>query len=149
MLAACGDPASGTFIGCLPIDFNLSTGTQMKTSFSTSALPRVFCGFCFDPDISSAYENPPHSCTADSQCTNGFFTQCRQHNNGAFRNSLATSYSETGTPAGTSLADGQPHSATLISSFCIPPSYDPIVDPSGELPGPGAVSLPGSSQFIP
>jgi len=36
-----------------------------------------------------------------------------------------------------------------VSVFCIPPSYNGIVDPSGELPGPGAVSLPGQSQFIP
>ena len=56
---------------------------------------------------------------------------------------------EGGTPANACIGDGADHAATLVSVFCIPPSYDPIVDPSGELPGPGAVSLPGTSKFIP
>jgi hypothetical protein len=140
---------SGTFIGCLPIGFNLSSGTQTLTSFATAAQARVFCGFCFDPEVSSAFENPPHACTADADCTTGSFTSCRQHSNGAFRNVFATTITETGTPAGACLSDGTPHPSTLVSIFCIPPSYDPIVDPSGELPGPGAVSLPGAALFIP
>ena len=40
--------------------------------------------------------------------------------------------------------------ATLAGIFCVPPSYNGIVDPSAELPGPGAVSLPGTAQlFVP
>jgi len=41
------------------------------------------------------------------------------------------------------------HPATQVIVFCIPPSYNGIVDPSGELPGPGAVALPGTAKFIP
>ena len=150
MLASGCNPVSGsTFLGCLPVDFGLSTSTQTKTSFSTAAQARVICGFCFDPDVSVAFENPPHTCTADTDCTNGFFTSCRQQSNGAFRNTFATTISETGTPPNVCIADGAKHPATLVSVFCIPPSYNGIVDPSGELPGPGAVSLPGQSQFIP
>ena len=150
MLASGCSPVSGsTFLGCLPVDFILSTDTQTKTSFSTAAQPRVFCGFCFDPDVTVAFENPPHTCTADTDCTNGSFTSCRQQSNGAFRNTFATTISETGTPPNVCIADGAKHPATLVSVFCIPPSYNGIVDPSGELPGPGAVSLPGQSQFIP
>jgi len=142
-------PPNGTFIGDLPIPFALSTGTQTKNSFATSAQPRVFCGFCFDPNVSSAFENPPHPCTSDAQCTNGSFNSCRQHNNGAFRNSFATTITETGSTDNSCIADGAAHAAMLVSVFCIPPSYDAIVDPNGELPGPGAVSLPGQAQFIP
>ena len=140
--------ASGSFIGCLPVDFNLSSGTQTLTSFATAAQARVFCGFCFDA-ISGGYESPPHRCTADTDCTNGNFTSCRQHSNGAFRNPFATSISETGTPPNVCIDDGASHPETLVSAFCIPPSYDPIIDPSGELPGPGAVALPGTAKFIP
>jgi hypothetical protein len=142
-------PPAGTFIGDLPIPYALSTGTQSKTSFATSAQPRVFCGFCFDPNVSSAFESPPHPCTSDAQCTTGDFTSCRQHNNGAFRNSFATTITETGAEAGVCVASAVPYPSTLVSVFCVPPSYDPIVDPSGELPGPGAVSLPGTGQFVP
>src|SRR5262249_17798707 len=127
----------------------LTTGTQTKTAFTTSAQQRVFCGYCFDPDISNAFEDPPHSCTADSECTNGSFSSCRQQSNGASRNVFATTITETGTPANSGIAVGADHSAPLVSVFCIPPSYNPIVDPSGELPGPGAVSLPGTSKYIP
>jgi len=141
--------ASGTFLGCLPIAFGLSTGTQTKTSFATAAQTLVFCGFCFDPNVTNAFENPPHPCTSDAECTTPNFTSCRQQSNGAFRNSFATTITETGTPPNVSIADCQPHNATLVSVFCIPPSYNGIVDPSGELPGPGAVSLPGQAQFIP
>ena len=141
--------ANGSFIGCLPVDFGLSTETQTKTAFSTSGQARVFCGYCFDPDITLSFENPPHTCTADTDCTNGSFTSCQQQSNGAFRNTFATTVTETGTPPNACIADGADHNATLVSVFCIPPSYDPIVDPSGELPGPGAVSLPGTSKFLP
>jgi hypothetical protein len=144
----CPQPA-GTFIGDLPIPFNLTTGSQTKTSFATGAQPRVICGFCFDPNVSSAFENPPHACSSDAQCTTGFFDSCRQHNNGAFRNPFATTVTETGSSPSACIGTGTPQPTTLASVFCIPPSYDPIVDPSGELPGPGAVSLPGTAQFLP
>jgi hypothetical protein len=87
-------------------------------------------------------------CTADTDCTNGSFTQCRQHSDGAFRSTFATTMSETGSPAGC-LADGAAHPATLVSVLCIPPSYDGIVDPAWRLPGPAALSLPGQAQLIP
>jgi hypothetical protein len=146
----CPQPA-GTFIGDLPIPFALSTGTQSKTSFATTAQPRVFCGFCFDPNISSAFANPPDPCSSDAECVARAddYDSCRQFNNGAFRNAFATTITETGAQPGVCIADGSLQPTTLVSVFCIPPSYDPIVDPSGELPGPGAVSLPGTAQFLP
>jgi len=147
--SGCSPGSSTSFIGCLPVPFGLTSGTQTKTSFATGAQARVFCGFCFDATLTQAFENPPHSCTADGQCTNGNFRSCRQHSNGAFRNNAATTITETGTSPNVCIGDGLNHAATLVSVFCIPPSYNTIVDPSGEIPGPGAVSLPGTSKFIP
>ena len=125
-------PPSGTFIGALPIPFNLSTGTQTKTSFATAAQMRVFCGFCFDPNVSSAFANPPDPCTSDAECAarGDFFDSCQQHSNGAFRNPFATTITETGGTDGMCIGDGALHSGTLVSVFCIPPSYNVIVDPS-------------------
>jgi hypothetical protein len=149
----CGSP-SATFIGCLPIAFNLTTGTQSLTAVDPNGAAdpgqghdRVFCGFCFDNSVGFAYRRPPQPCDMDSDCVAGDI--CRQQSDGAFRNIFATTISETGAPANACLADGQQHASTLVSIFCIPPSYDGIVDPSGELPGPGAVSLPGVAQLIP
>ena len=54
---------------------------------------------------------------------------------------------ETGThPA--CLTDGMPHRATLVSVFCIPPSYNSTVDAAADLPGPGAVALTGKAQLL-
>jgi len=51
----------------------------------------------------------------------------------------------TGSPAG-NLTDGAGHASTLVGTFCIPPTFNPTVDAAGDLPGPGAVSLVGTSQ---
>jgi hypothetical protein len=150
MLGTCGISVMGsTFIGCLPIGFDLSTGTQTLSSFNTGQQQRVLCGFCFDGDATLSFERPPRPCSSDAECTSGDFRACRQHSPGAFRNAFATTVTETGSAPHVSMADGAPHDLTLAGVFCIPPSYDPIVDPTGELPGPGAVSLPGKAQFIP
>jgi hypothetical protein len=141
-------PPNGTFIGSLPVPFALTTGTQTKTAFNTSGMMNVFCGFCFDSLLTSSFQNPPHPCDADADCTTGNFTSCRQHSQGGLRNPFATMITETGVASGVCLLDELPHAATLVSVFCVPPSYNGIVDPSGELPGPGAVSLPGTAQLI-
>ena len=59
----------------------------------------------------------------------------------------ASTISLRGSPGG-DLRDGQPHAATLVSAFCVPPTFDPLIDAAANLPGPGAVSLPGSSQIL-
>jgi len=131
-------------LAILPIGFALTTDTVTRTATNLPGQPRVFCGFCFDPDLSS-FSNPAVSCTGDADCASeGSFTQCRQLNSGAFGNSQATTITETGIPAG-SLADHAAHDSMLVSVFCIPPTYS-IVDGSAGLPGPGAASLPGTIQ---
>ncbi len=39
--------------------------------------------------------------------------------------------------------------STLVSVFCVPPTFNALVDNSADLPGPGAVALPGQSQLLP
>jgi len=60
----------------------------------------------------------------------------------------ARTITETGAPAGT-LSDGAGHASTLVSIFCIQPTFNATVDAAGDLPGPGAVSLPGTAQLLP
>jgi len=51
-------------------------------------------------------------------------------------------------PAG-DVSDGMGHASTLVSIFCIQPTFNATVDAAGDLPGPGAVSLPGTAQLVP
>jgi hypothetical protein len=51
-----------------------------------------------------------------------------------------------GAPAG-DLTDSAPHASTLVSIFCIPPTFNATIDAAANLPGPGAVALPGSSEL--
>lgn len=50
---------------------------------------------------------------------------------------------ENGTPAGP-ITVGAPASGTLASVFCVAATGNGLVDASADLPGPGAVSLPGT-----
>ena len=140
-------PATSAFIGSLPIPLALTTGTQTQTSADLSAQQFVFCGFC-GQQFSPTFENPPHACTADSQCTTGSFTKCRQRTSGAFAQGPARTITETGAQAAC-LTDGLPHAATLSGVFCVPPSYNSTVDAAGDLPGPGAIALIGEAQALP
>src|SRR5262249_51136204 len=90
-------PDPSAFVGTLPIPFSLSTGTQTMTSTDLNQ-PFVFCGFC-GQQFSPSFQNPPHACTADSQCTTTFFTKCRQRVSGAFGQGPARTITETGSPA--------------------------------------------------
>ena len=67
------------------------------------------------------------------------------HLEGCFGKPLCRSYSEQGVEAGPITQD-VPATATLVSTFCIAATGNGLVDASADLPGPGAVSLPG--QFV-
>ena len=140
-------PATSAFIGSLPIPLALTTGTQTKTSTDLSAMPFVFCGAC-GQQFSPSFQNPPHPCTADSQCTTAPFTRCRQRTSGAFTIGPARTITETGVPPAC-LTGGMPHASILAGIFCIPPSYNSTVDAAGDLPGPGAIALTGEAQLLP
>jgi len=109
----------------------------------------VFCGFC-GQQFGPSFQGPPAvPCTADAQCTIAPFTKGRQRTSGAFSQGPARTITEVGTPAGVCLGDGAAHTSTLVSTFCIPPAFNATVDAAADLPGPGAVALPGDAQFIP
>jgi len=158
----CALPAGVPPIGVLPIPFALTTGTSSKPGVASGTQQRVFCGYCRDAANTGCFEGDPnaaadscplpagalHPCTSDADCTTANYASCEQRDDGAFHQGPATSVSETGTPAG-SLIDGAAHPSTLVSVFCIPPTFNAVIDGAADLPGPGAVSLPGHAQLMP
>src|SRR5262245_55004980 len=62
---------------------------------------------------------------------------------GCFGSGACTTINETGAPAG-AVTPGVPADATLASVFCIPKTNNQLIDGTTSLPGPGAVSLPGT-----
>jgi hypothetical protein len=146
-------PPPATFIGPLDIPFALTTGTTQKVSVDLPAQDRVFCGFCGG---GVAFRNPATPCATNADCA-GFLGcggatlpcgTCKQRQPGAFQVGDARTITETGSPAGP-LTDQLTHASTLVSVFCIPPSFNGAVDGTADLPGPGAVSLPGVTQIQP
>jgi hypothetical protein len=137
-------------LGDIPIPFLLSTGTTVRRTFNSATQQRVFCGFCRNPDT-TAFEGGPgtaHPCSSDSECSPPF-SVCQQRSGGAFgpNGGAYTTATEMGAPGG-SLEDYQPHPGTMSGIFCIPPTFDAIIDGSSDLPGPGAVSMPGTMQLL-
>ncbi len=148
-------PPGANFLGALPIGFNLSTGTQTDVAEDLPGQLNVFCGFCATNAgvfQGQATRGPAVPCTSDAQCTTSPFTRCRQRSPGAFGTDLTTGFTartitESGSEAGMCIAEGQ-HEQTLVSIFCIPPTFNGIVDGSADLPGPGAVALPGITELL-
>jgi len=131
--SAPGCPANSGCIGA-GNPFNCCTGVGAGSCDQTAPKP------CF---IGSGL---PTACTDG----NGSWPDCQQRNPGAFgpAGGGARTITETGAPAGT-LSDGAGHASTLVSTFCIQPTFNATVDAAGDLPGPGAVSLPGTAQLLP
>jgi hypothetical protein len=65
---------------------------------------------------------------------------------GCFGSSACRTITETGAAAGP-ITTGTSADATLASVFCIPATGNGLVDAIADLPGPGAVSLPGTFLF--
>ncbi len=61
---------------------------------------------------------------------------------------LASDIEDSGVPGG-AISDRAAHASTLVSIFCIPPSFNAGVDLGFDWPGPAAVSLPGTAQLLP
>ncbi|TMB55139.1 MAG: hypothetical protein E6J60_07445 [Deltaproteobacteria bacterium] len=156
-------PPAGNNIGSLPIAFALTTGTKTMTSVDQANQPRSFCGFCrdinnqssgcFAGDQTGACPDPkpagPVSCNTNADCP-AAYPDCQQRNSGAFgpAGGGARTITETGSPA-PGLSDGMGHPSTLVSIFCIPPTFNATVDSAGDLPAPGAVALSGTAQLLP
>jgi hypothetical protein len=151
----CNGTITGGCLGTLPIAFNLTTGTQTKTSVDFSSSPaqgHVFCGYCSNGfgGFQGSATVAATPCTADSQCTTGTFTKCRQKSEGGFGTNLSP-----GAPARTIIENGAkpaaclsgtPQDSTLVSIFCIQPTFTAAVDSAADLPGPGSVALKGQAS---
>jgi hypothetical protein len=61
---------------------------------------------------------------------------------------VVTSITETGSKAAGALST-TPQDVTLSTVFCIPATADALINGAADLPGPGAVSLPGTLQILP
>ena len=154
------DPMFG--IGTLPIAFSLTsgsvvwsgTGATNDTGSTSSVQNRVFSGFCRDTDGTGAFAGSSPA-TAQECWRNGMavgpacsgtFESCEQRNNGAFGPNGGANRTIIAVGSASSILSGSA-SATLVSIFTIPPTFDPTVDSAGDLPGPGAVSLPGTATL--
>jgi hypothetical protein len=150
-------PPPATIVGTLSIPFALTTGTSTKTAEdlgSQTGQSNAFCGFCGG---GVAFKNPPVPCQTDADCAGlvgcgtetGSCRFCKQRAAGAFTFADAKTISATGSPAGSLANRTIDHASTLVSVFCIPPSFNGAVDSTADIPGPGAVSLPGSTRLLP
>jgi hypothetical protein len=151
---ACDGTITGGCLGTLPIAFELRTDTVTKTAIDFTSAPgqtNVFCGFCSNGfgGFQGSATVPATPCTSDAQCTTTGFTKCRQKTSGAFGTNLSPTFTS---PARTIIENGAkpaatlsttPQSATLVSVFCIQPTFNPSVDSAADLPGPGSVALKG------
>jgi hypothetical protein len=147
-------------IGTLPVAFSLSTGTILwtgtpatnDTGSSVSVQNRVFSGFCRDTDGTLAFEGSTpanaHQCWENGMAVNAAcaqpFESCEQRSNGAFGPSGGSNRTIRAIGNAMSLSSGSA-TATLVSVFTIRPTFDATVDSAGDLPGPGAVALPGTA----
>ncbi len=153
-------------VGGVPLDLALSTG-QVTTNAADLNLGaggnRVFCGFCrdsngagtlcFEGDTDGACPTAIPAanliavpCNSDADCSDADeYESCAQRNPGAFSRFAATHISLTGKPAPPSLGGD----SRLVSSFCVPPTFNTIVDGVTDWPGPGAVMLQGDVSLSP
>jgi hypothetical protein len=145
-------PALNASIGALPIGFALSTGTVSYTAAPSGTQGRVFCGYCRDADGTLAFQNPAVKCfengAAVAACSDPSFGSCEQQTQGAFgpNGGAVKTITAVGAPGG-DLNDSAGHASTLVSVFCIPPTFNATIDAAANLPGPGAVALPGSAAL--
>ena len=127
----------------------VATGSNCVCSIGTACAPGCapgpgsMTGACLPVTCNPANGN------TDCAAATGF-TQCGQRTSGAFTNiAAARTIVETGAPATGVTTGGPAVASTLVSIFCIPPSYNLLVDSAGDLPGPGAVALFGNAQLLP
>jgi len=122
---------------------------------------RNFCGFCRDVEVEGSLcfqgdTNPgcpggagdgnAVPCDDDGGCS-APFESCVQRDPGAFSEAAATKIEVSGATDGGCLGDLGTHTGTLVSIFCIPPTFDQTVDQAGDMPGPGGVLLYGDAQL--
>jgi hypothetical protein len=146
-------PAANLSVGTLPVAFAFRTGTVTWTAVPSAAQPRVFAGYCHDADTTLAFQGPPavkclENGMAVANCTQPF-EACHQRGFGAFGPNAGSVMTITviGSSGGDLTAGPQP--TKLVSVFAIPPTYNNSVDAAADLPGPGAIAIPGIAALCP
>ena len=151
-------PAENFNIGTLPIAFSLSSGTVLwrgtaatnDTGHTASVQQRVFSGFCRDTNGTGAFQTPPQKCWENGVAVGAACAEpnesCEQRNQGAFGPNGGANRTILAIGSATSILGGSAP-ATLVSVFSIPPTSDATVNAAGDLPGPGAVALPGTASL--
>jgi len=156
-------PEPSTSIGSLPIAFSLTTGSVKwsattatnDTGSTASSQTRVFSGFCRDsalPDAMGAFKDPAQKCWENGMAVgpacgaSDTFESCEQRNTGAFGPNGGGTRTILAIGSSTSILGGSAL-GTLVSVFSIPPTFDATIDSAGDLPGPGAVALPGTATL--
>ena len=149
-------------IGTLPVAFSLTSGTVSwsgsnatnDTGGTQGVQGRVFSGFCRDTDGTGGFQGTTpatavlcweNGMAVGAPCS-GTFETCEQRNNGAFGPGGGANRTILAIGASNSLLGG-PAAGTLVSIFTIRPTFDATVDAAGDLPGPGAVALPGTATL--
>ena len=147
-------PFASLSVGTLPIAFALSSGTVTwrgtvatnDTGSTASVQTRVFSGYCRDADDTNTFESPSHHCWENGMAVNaacsGTYESCEQRINGAFGPIGGGVTTIMAIGSSSSLVPG-PAAATLVTLFSIAPTFNATVDASHDLPGPGAVAIPG------
>jgi hypothetical protein len=153
----------------VPIAFFLQSGTAqwtgnvaMNDSASTASVQtRVFSGFCRDvalPRGTGSFDADPMAGNQFKQCWEGgsaVGSACSEANNGAESCEQRTqgAFGPNGSGTRTIRVFGNamsiiagPAPATLVSVFSIPPTFDATIDSTADLPGPGAVAIPGTAR---
>jgi hypothetical protein len=161
-------PDASDSIGTLPIAFGLSSGTVTwsgttatnDTGSTASSQTRVFSGYCRDvalPGGTGSFDADPAPGNQFKQCwQNGMAVgsgcseadngaeSCEQRTTGAFGPNGGANRTIRAIGDAMSIIGG-PAPATLVSVFSIPPTFDATIDGAGDLPGPGAVAIPGTA----
>jgi len=144
-------------IGTIPIGLELTTGTVSWTAVpatnpSSGTQQRVFCGYCRDADDTGAFQQPFQQCwdengAVGAPCADPF-ESCQQRDQGAYGpsgNGVKT-ITVIGSPAGI-VNDGAPHAQELVTNYCVPPTFNPTVDATADLPSAGSLALTGNTEL--
>lgn len=103
-----------------------------------------------DAEYLTTLSVPIAATTASSVSTNatGQFCPLQQAgiHAGAFGKNAARNITEGGTPAAGGITT-TPHAAALGATFCVPATGNGTIDPSADLPGPGAIGLAGTAKL--
>jgi hypothetical protein len=163
-------PDQSDSIGSLPVAFKLTSGTVSwngtrptnDTESTASKQTRVFSGFCRDvalPGGTGSFDASADPGNQFKQCwENGMAIgtpcadadnsaeSCEQRNQGFFGPDGGAQKTILTIGSATSILSG-PAFGALVSIFSIPPTFDATIDGAGDLPGPGAVAIPGTASL--